>query len=81
MMQIHVLLFGVATDLVGKSSFDLSVAPDITVAQFKDILTVEYPEMEKLNAYAIAVNENYASDETALRNQDVIAVIPPVSGG
>jgi molybdopterin synthase sulfur carrier subunit len=29
----------------------------------------------------VAVNEEYASDDTALKDQDIVAFLPPVSGG
>ena len=42
---------------------------------------MKYPQLENINSYAIAVNESYATDEIVLKENDVVAVIPPVSGG
>ena len=47
----------------------------------KEKLLQKYPQLENIHSYAIAVNENYASEETTLKEKDVIAIIPPVSGG
>ena len=47
----------------------------------KNLLKKKYTQLKQLNSYAIAVNESYAADELVLKENDVIAVIPPVSGG
>lgn len=80
-MNINVLLFGIATDLIGSSSLEITLPINCTVTSFKELLKEQHPKLEKLSAYAIAINESYATDETVIQNNDVIAIIPPVSGG
>ncbi|QXP66044.1 MULTISPECIES: molybdopterin converting factor subunit 1 [unclassified Polaribacter] len=80
-MKIQVLFFGITTDLVGSSALELNIADVATVADFKNSLKGKYQQLEKLNSYAIAVNESYATDDFLLKENDVVAVIPPVSGG
>lgn len=80
-MTITLLLFGAATDLLGTSETTLEVPNNSTVTRFKEILANQFPELAIMSSYAIAVNENYASNETILKENDVIAIIPPVSGG
>lgn len=80
-MKIQVLLFGIATDLLNASSLELEVSENSSIAVFKKEITAKYPQLENINSYAIAVNEEYASDETILKKNDVVAIIPPVSGG
>lgn len=80
-MNLQVLLFGISTDLVGATSLSFSLLPSSSVLQFKQQMKEKYPQLSQINSYAIAVNESYASDETVLKENDVIAVIPPVSGG
>ena len=41
----------------------------------------KYPQLSEINSYAIAINESYAVNETILKENDLIAIIPPVSGG
>ncbi len=41
----------------------------------------KYTQLKHLNSYAIAVNESYAADELVLKENDIIAVLPPVIGG
>lgn len=80
-MKIQLLLFGIATDLLQTSSVEFEVSENCTIADFKIEIKNKYPQLENINSYAIAVNETYASDETLLNQNDVVAIIPPVSGG
>jgi|TARA_R110001632_G_scaffold44744_2_gene113627 molybdopterin converting factor subunit 1 len=80
-MNLQVLLFGISTDLVGATNLSFSLSPSSSVLQFKEQMQEKYPQLSQINSYAIAVNESYASDETVLKENDVIAIIPPVSGG
>lgn len=80
-MKIQILLFGITTDLVGASNIDFEIVEASTVVIFKSLLKEEYPQLENINSYAIAVNESYATDELVLKENDVVAIIPPVSGG
>src|SRR5208282_1029175 len=42
----------------------------------------EFPRMkETLASLAVAVNQEYAGPETALKSDDEVALLPPVSGG
>jgi molybdopterin converting factor subunit 1 len=80
-MKLDILLFGITTDLVGTSSLELEVSTNSSVASFKDTLVAHYPQLSNIESYAIAVNESYASNDLVLQEGDVIAIIPPVSGG
>lgn len=78
---MKVLTFGAARDIIGESEINFELNSDTTVKTFKEELYRMYPSLKKLNAIAIAVNEVYASDEIVIGKLDVIALIPPVSGG
>ncbi|WP_339882244.1 MoaD/ThiS family protein [Polaribacter vadi] len=80
-MNIKTLFFGITADLVQNSELQISVDENSSVANFKLILKNKFPQLENLNSYAIAVNEEYAEDDLTLKNGDIVAVIPPVSGG
>ena len=80
-MKIQLLLFGIATELLGTSSLDFEVYQDTTISSFKQQFVQAYPQLKNINSYAIAVNEEYATDVTVLKENDVVAIIPPVSGG
>ena len=78
---MKVLSFWIAKDILGKSSFELEEYQGKTVGEFRQYLNQTHPEFTKLNTLAIAVNEEYAEDTAELNASDVVALIPPVSGG
>lgn len=80
-MQIKILLFGIVSDLVEASALEMELNSGSTIADFKVQLNQEHPQLKNYATYAIALNEEYALDETLIQDQDVIAIIPPVSGG
>jgi len=80
-MKVNVLLFGISTDLVGSSSLEFELQKGSSVTQFKEAFQSQFSKLTQLDSYAIAVNESYASDDTELQENDVVAIIPPVSGG
>ena len=80
-MKITTLFFGITADLIGKTELDIALEDSITVGAFKFILKEKYPQLKNINSYAIAVNEVYAKDSIILKEGDVVAIIPPVSGG
>ena len=80
-MKIKTLFFGIATDLVNASELQITLNENTAIKDFKQVLKNTFSNLEKIDSYAIAVNEEYADDETILKERDVVAVIPPVSGG
>jgi molybdopterin synthase sulfur carrier subunit len=80
---MEVLLFGIAKDITGKSSLDLSNLKEKpnSVSELIHFMTESYPEFSKLSSLAVAVNGEYASIDVPLQSNDEIALIPPVSGG
>jgi len=80
-MQIHLLFFGITRDLVAKNSIDFTIPSKSTVKTFKNTLLKTFPKLQKHNNFSIAVNESYVQDFTVLKENDVVAIIPPVSGG
>jgi len=80
---MEVLLFGIAKDIVGESSFHFrdGEAMPVSVHELKQKLKHTFPEFGKLSSLAVAVNSEYAEDDKGLKTGDEIAIIPPVSGG
>lgn len=80
-MKIKTLFFGITSDLVNASELQIEVDENSSVEKFTTVLKDEFPALKNISSYAIAVNEEYAENETVLKLGDVVAVIPPVSGG
>jgi molybdopterin converting factor subunit 1 len=80
-MIIKLLFFGITSDLIGEHSLNFDIEENLDVFALKKILITKYPVLKNIHEFAIAVNENYAEDELILKNGDIVAIIPPVSGG
>jgi len=80
-MKIKILFFGIAKDISGKTSIEIEVNNAFTLEQLKDLLKKQYPKFIAINDFSLAVNENYVNKTYSLNNNDIVAIIPPVSGG
>jgi sulfur-carrier protein len=80
-MEIKILFFGITSDFVGSNSNTINFEKNITIKDLKSVLIKRYPDLKNINDFAIAVNEEYAEDKAIVQHNDVIAIIPPVSGG
>lgn len=80
-MKLNLLLFGVTRDIVGESVLAYEVPADTTVSQLLTRLHQHYPALKDLRSTLLAVNNEYGRSEQTLRENDEIALIPPVSGG
>lgn len=79
---MEILLFGITKDIISKNKISLAdAAPVATVGELKVWLLQQYAGIGNLSSLAVAVNKEYAEDETPLQPGDEIALIPPVSGG
>jgi molybdopterin converting factor subunit 1 len=80
-MKITILFFGITTDLVGKSKLNYTINGKTSIKTLKKELKTVYESLSNIQEFAIAVNEEYANDGLILKEGDVVAIIPPVSGG
>lgn len=77
--MIEVLFFAELRDQAGTNQVKIQ-ASDISVKQLKEEYLTEF-DLLTINNAMIAVNEEYAEEDTILKDGDVVAFIPPVSGG
>jgi len=81
-MRIEVLCFATARDAVGASRLELEIEEGSTVASTLAVLAARHPGLGPgLASLRCAVNEEFVAAETRLRPGDILALIPPVSGG
>ena len=82
-MTITLLYFAAVRDLVGAGEERLELPADVrTVAELAAHLAVVHPSLAgRLASVRFARNEEFASSEDLLADQDTVALIPPVAGG
>jgi molybdopterin converting factor subunit 1 len=80
-MKITVLLFGIIRDIIGENTLELDLEKAILIGQLKQDLLKKYINLQQYSNFSIAVNEEYVDLNYVLQPNDVVALIPPVSGG
>jgi MoaE-MoaD fusion protein len=81
-ITITALLFGQAREAVGADHIELSLAQPATVSSAFDALKARHPQLAAMErSLMFAINEEYASRQQALADDDRLAILPPVSGG
>jgi len=81
-ISVNVLFFGAARDVVSESPLPLSLDPGATVADAFERLAHDYPQLMRFGrSLLIAVNQEYATRDQQLNDNDELAIFPPVSGG
>ncbi len=82
MGKVSVLLFAAAAEAAGQCRLDVEIGAGIDAAKVLDLVVARCPGAgDILRQSALAVNERYATPATPVRSGDVVAIIPPVSGG
>jgi molybdopterin converting factor small subunit len=76
--KLKVLFFGMAADVCGASEMQTEVVP--TLFELKEILFLKFPGLASISLIW-AVNHVSASGNTSLQPTDVVALMPPFSGG
>ncbi len=81
-VSIRVLFFGAARDVVDSNPLDLSLDAPATVGSAFQSLVARFSQLERFGrSLLFAVNQEYATPDTLLKENDELAVFPPVSGG
>ncbi len=81
-MKIHVKLFARARDLAGTGTLTLDLPEGSRVQDARKALATHSPALRPLlPVLLVAVNGEYASEESLLEDGCELACFPPVSGG
>jgi len=81
-MKIRVLYFAYYKELIGKSEEEINIENDSTLENLLEIVKkLHKPLEEESGRIIVAINNEYAKGETRLKEGDLIAFFPPVSGG
>ncbi len=81
-MKVRLLCFASVADLLGGREQEVEVAEGATVSDLLDRIGSEHPKFREIRrSLVVSVNQEYVERGQALREQDEVALIPPVSGG
>lgn len=81
-MTLNILLFAGLRDLAGSSTVAVELPTNATVAELRQQLAAVHPQLAVLLARSrVAMNMEFAVDDSLIPHGAEIAVIPPVSGG
>lgn len=79
-MKVKVRFFAFFREIVGYRDGEVEVTPGTTVGALWDHYRAQFPRLGTMQA-GFAVNASYVPAEHVLQENDVVAFIPPVSGG
>ena len=80
-MILNIKYFGVLAEITKKKEEQLVLEGyNMTVNSVKLKMESAYQELQK-NNYSIAINQAMAGTDTTIKDQDVIAFLPPFAGG
>jgi molybdopterin converting factor subunit 1 len=81
-VRARVLLFAALREAAGAREVTVELPAPADVAALRRALAATYPRLAPLlAAAAAAVNEEYVPADHPLADGDIVALIPPVSGG
>lgn len=77
-MQINIITFGKLKDITGAGSLQISGVTDTNTLVAE--MHRRFPDLAAMQ-YAIAVGKEIIVDNTALKENDIVALLPPYAGG
>jgi molybdopterin converting factor subunit 1 len=80
-MKNSLVAFGIAKEILKSRSMTIELESGVTIAQLKQQLIAQYPDLATLQSLSFAVGENYQTDDYQIQEGDEVVIIPPVSGG
>ncbi|MFL5732514.1 MAG: MoaD/ThiS family protein [Chloroflexia bacterium] len=81
-MKVTVKLFASFREATGAPQSVVEIAPDTTIGKLWADLVEAHPRLRPLSGNAaFALNGRYAPGDAPLGEGDVVAFLPPVSGG
>lgn len=81
-LTVTVLFFSVLREKTGQTEQAVTLPAPVEGSDLLDVLASQYPVLQDYrSSIRLAVNQEYVSKETLLREGDEVALITPVSGG
>jgi len=80
-MRVVVLFFGAARELAAIREVPIELPMHSDVTALRALIAERYSGIDASLNYAVAINEVHAANSEVLKDGDVVAILPPVSGG
>lgn len=77
-MEIEIITFGKIASFIAPQKLDINEATDTNELQC--YLEENFPELAMVK-YKLAVNKLLVQENSKLKNNDIVAIMPPFSGG
>lgn len=77
-MEIDIISFGKISDFIKNQRIDITCISDTD--GLKIYLEKTFPEISQMK-YKLALNENLIQQNTQISGNDLVAIMPPFSGG
>ena len=80
-MEITLKYFGIIADITQKKEELFFIEDEFNSLKLLQLkLEIKYPKILVIN-YSIAVNKKFLQNDILLKNNDIIALLPPFAGG
>lgn len=81
-MNVRVKLFAVARQLAGRDAVEVELPAEATARQLRGAIIEQFPVLAGVLSHSrLAINNEYAANESPIPAAADVAIIPPVSGG
>ena len=81
-MTVRAEFYSRLKEIVGASILEIALPDNATVSDLIQQLLSEYPKLRDFqNSMLFGIGVDFVQKNHALRNRDVIAIMPPVQGG
>jgi molybdopterin converting factor subunit 1 len=81
-VKVRVLFFGVTREITGLREECVELAEGARAGELLDLYKRRFPRLEAMGrSLALGVNQEFGERERVLKENDEVALLPPVSGG
>jgi molybdopterin converting factor subunit 1 len=80
-MLIDIQLFAYCKELIGKDKITVNLKNQMTVGDLKKKIVELYPVLSSQGQFVVALNCEVVNETAPISSKDVLAILPPVSGG
>jgi molybdopterin synthase catalytic subunit len=80
-VTLRIRLFASLADRAGTAELSLELPEGLTAGELWEQVAAAVPGLASAGRPLVAVNLEYAAPDRVLREDDAIALLPPVSGG